>query len=500
MIETQEHPPDSDQSPTQHLLDHGHETIRYVSHREEFKQITGDLPSAILLTQIVFYASRKGWGSFYKFNQPCEHELYQEGDSWTEEFGWSYYQLSKARGKIATKNTTGGDPKAILQGDSMDSLVMYWTDRSNVTSYYLNKSLLDECLQRLYEGRPMPWDETEEDAAENEAAREAERAAESRDPAQGDQLPFSAASESETSSGSAEAPEVDGSEAAVDNSFYDPPFKSLIGFGDLNSIREWDIEILSTESSLPSPLQQIIVDRGVNCRQPVAPAQNGRTSNNGSSPSSGTDATLELLRRRARTEKLCDEDVGVPVQRKLLSETQTPFNQYVDRISAEADRLDSLTLALTGVIGPQAQRRDARKALTAMARQYPIRWVVRAFVVAAFHYEARAPLAYMQAVLGSWNEAQVRTSTRHGAPDEVGTTKGQSTRERFEAKWENMDVDIRRSIRGYILKMLPDQVTRRILEHGAEPVLSDYPSWPYSAQREFEALLVRFVGDGQSPR
>ena len=53
-----------------------------------------------------------------------------------------------------------------------------------------------------------------------------------------------------------------------------------------------------------------------------------------------------------------------------------------------------------------------------------------------------------------------------------------------------MDPNLKRSIRNYVLEGLPESVTRRIRIAGAKPTLSGYDRWPYSARREFHACLV----------
>ena len=65
-----------------------------IPYKKAFNRITGGVIPSILLQQIIYWGT--GDGEFYKFIKPCDHPLYNPGDSWIEELGISEYQFSTA--------------------------------------------------------------------------------------------------------------------------------------------------------------------------------------------------------------------------------------------------------------------------------------------------------------------------------------------------------------------------------------------------------------------
>lgn len=125
---------------------------RVVAYRPEFVDLTGSVMSAILLQQIVYRSSKKHWGGkcgrpFYKFNAPCSHPDYREGDSWQEELKFTRSELETALKRIAVKITKGKSKQEVRQ----HALVMYWTDKTRKTWYEPNWPILGEKLYYLYE-------------------------------------------------------------------------------------------------------------------------------------------------------------------------------------------------------------------------------------------------------------------------------------------------------------------------------------------------------------
>ena len=131
----------------------------------ELKELTkGDIKAAILLSQIVYWWDTKGGKPFYKFNTPSSnHPLYKEGDSWTEDLGFSEYQFRSARSKIAAKVTTGSSKTELLR----ENYVVYWTESDRKTCYQVNEDLLRRDLKRLKSGRPLDDTRTETPNSEN---------------------------------------------------------------------------------------------------------------------------------------------------------------------------------------------------------------------------------------------------------------------------------------------------------------------------------------------
>jgi hypothetical protein len=113
-------------------LDEGGELRLF--YRPSFRKLTGSTNAAILLSQIWHFFERKQYKPFYKFIQPCSHELYKAGDSWTELMAWSYEEFRTALKKIGQKVTGGKSKRAIYR----DAIVIYWTDSNQMTWFDMN--------------------------------------------------------------------------------------------------------------------------------------------------------------------------------------------------------------------------------------------------------------------------------------------------------------------------------------------------------------------------
>lgn len=110
-----------------------------IIYRPSLKKMTGSTNGSILLQQIMYRWYANGEKPFYKFLQPCEHDLYREGDSWSEEIGFSYSELQTALDKFATK-ITRGESKTKAE---KESAVIYWTDADRITWWQFNPDTFD---------------------------------------------------------------------------------------------------------------------------------------------------------------------------------------------------------------------------------------------------------------------------------------------------------------------------------------------------------------------
>lgn len=101
-----------------------------VAYRPKLTQITGSVLAAILLQQIVYWWSKSNNGEFYKFIEPCGHELCKKGDTWTEELGFTKYEFRtsikrlKERGLIKTRTTADRKTFYLLNADIVSKLIM----------------------------------------------------------------------------------------------------------------------------------------------------------------------------------------------------------------------------------------------------------------------------------------------------------------------------------------------------------------------------------------
>jgi hypothetical protein len=105
----------------------------------ELNKITEHPLASILLKRIVdlYFASK--YKPFFKFRAPCKHELYREGESWTEELGFSRKDFDTALKRIAQRQK---DPEKRI----MTTFVYYWTDLTNLTWYEPNLATIYDAL------------------------------------------------------------------------------------------------------------------------------------------------------------------------------------------------------------------------------------------------------------------------------------------------------------------------------------------------------------------
>jgi len=67
-----------------------------IPYRKELNKVTGSIIASLVLQQFIYWDSKNGNREFYKFIEPCDNELYNDGDSWTEELGISKKQFTNA--------------------------------------------------------------------------------------------------------------------------------------------------------------------------------------------------------------------------------------------------------------------------------------------------------------------------------------------------------------------------------------------------------------------
>lgn len=147
------------------------DTGKTIAYHPILRQLTGDINSAILLQQIMFYYVIMRRKPFYKFVEPSEHDhpLYKVGDSWTEELAFTKDEYNHAIKRIGTKVRCkqaedilcdimpqfgpSGDKRSKNKGRDIlvnrNHLVVYWKKPDLTTHFLLNEKLLVNALQVL---------------------------------------------------------------------------------------------------------------------------------------------------------------------------------------------------------------------------------------------------------------------------------------------------------------------------------------------------------------
>jgi hypothetical protein len=121
-----------------------------IPYRKELRKSCGSVSATILFQQMLYWFSTTNYEPFYKFSEPCSHDAYKEGDSWSEELGFSIEEFNTAFQKIGKKYKS---KKEYTENKSESSNLFFiaYTDRkTNLTWYEVNLELVEKCLELVY--------------------------------------------------------------------------------------------------------------------------------------------------------------------------------------------------------------------------------------------------------------------------------------------------------------------------------------------------------------
>lgn len=119
-----------------------------IPYIKELRPVAGSVTAAILMQQLDYWFARYPNG-IYKFLEPCDHKLYKQADSLTEELGFSAeevigaFKLIGVRYKSKTQFKNATDK---FQGKFYCSVFDRMDGR---TFYFRNHELVDEALDKL---------------------------------------------------------------------------------------------------------------------------------------------------------------------------------------------------------------------------------------------------------------------------------------------------------------------------------------------------------------
>lgn len=125
-------------------------TATFISYYKELRQITGSVTGSILMQQLDYWFSKTHGKPFYKFKAPCEHALYKEGDSFTEELGFSVDEFTNAFSKIGTVFKSKTEFEVAEDKFSGKYYACYIDRQKSLTFYYRNNELLDKALHSIF--------------------------------------------------------------------------------------------------------------------------------------------------------------------------------------------------------------------------------------------------------------------------------------------------------------------------------------------------------------
>ena len=128
---------------------------------KEFNKITGGVHCSLFLGQLIYWADKNDYKPFYKFRQPCQHELYKEGDSWAEELDFEIRMIDKCiktlkeLGILETKTTiqrvTFYELKIEKLNDILSQNAIYENSQNAIYENSENAIYKENCKNAIYE-------------------------------------------------------------------------------------------------------------------------------------------------------------------------------------------------------------------------------------------------------------------------------------------------------------------------------------------------------------
>lgn len=113
--------------------------MRTICYYPELVRITGSINAALMMAQLEFWFKIMGGKPFYKFLEPCTHELYKVGDSWSEELGMTSSEIRSAFKRIGTMYKSKSAFIEAMESEDVFKGKAYaaYYDRIRKTTYYL---------------------------------------------------------------------------------------------------------------------------------------------------------------------------------------------------------------------------------------------------------------------------------------------------------------------------------------------------------------------------
>ena len=113
--------------------------MRTICYYPELVQKSGSINAALMMAQLEFWFKVTDNKPFYKFLEPCGHELYKEGDSWAEELGMTSSEIRSAFKRIGTIYKS---KRAFMESQDVFKGKPYasYYDRIRKTTYYLRNT------------------------------------------------------------------------------------------------------------------------------------------------------------------------------------------------------------------------------------------------------------------------------------------------------------------------------------------------------------------------
>lgn len=126
--------------------------MRRICYYPELVQKAGSINAALMMAQLEFWFKVTEGKPFYKFLEPCGHELYKDGDSWAEELGMTSSEIRSAFKHIGTIYKS---KRAFMESQDVFKGKPYasYYDRIRKTTYYLRNT--EKAQQMMPDDTPV---------------------------------------------------------------------------------------------------------------------------------------------------------------------------------------------------------------------------------------------------------------------------------------------------------------------------------------------------------
>lgn len=130
-----------------------------IPYRKELREYTGSVTGSLLMMQLDYWFARHPDG-FYKFLDPTpNHPDYKDGDSWTEELGFSKAEFRTAFDAIGIRHSSKSaytQAQSKFTGKDGEKFYCSYHDKKNgLTWYFRNHPKVEQLITELCKAKPV---------------------------------------------------------------------------------------------------------------------------------------------------------------------------------------------------------------------------------------------------------------------------------------------------------------------------------------------------------
>ncbi len=132
-----------------------------IIYRKEVREYAGSVTGSLLMQQLDYWFTQHPDG-FYKFLDPTpKHPDYREGDSWTEELGFSKAEFRNAFDGIGVRHSSKSvyieSPNPFIGLNGEKFYCSYHDKKNGLTWYFRNHPKVDDLIEELCKVKPAKY-------------------------------------------------------------------------------------------------------------------------------------------------------------------------------------------------------------------------------------------------------------------------------------------------------------------------------------------------------